>query len=77
MTSAISLKGLTTCTPGFHRIAKAAELEAEANEMISHIADEVDELYDHGGYSGNYQQSSALLDVRNDINDMADGWYEE
>lgn len=32
MTSAISLKGLTTCTPEFHRIAKAAELEAEAGK---------------------------------------------
>ncbi|MEK5109905.1 hypothetical protein MHI57_24900 [Cytobacillus sp. FSL K6-0129] len=73
----ISVRGLTTCTPEFHRIAKAAELEAEANEMISHIADEVDALFEHDGYSGNFRQSSTLLDIRNEINDMADGWYEE
>lgn len=73
----ISVRGLTTCTPEFHRIAKAAELEAEANEIIAHITDEVDELQKHRGYVGSWTQNSDLLDIRSEINDMAGGWFIE
>lgn len=43
MSSAISLKGLTTCTPEFHRIAKAAEQDGNAD---AHFEDLVEQLLD-------------------------------
>ncbi|MDQ0270793.1 hypothetical protein [Cytobacillus purgationiresistens] len=43
----ISVKGLTTCTPEFHRIAKAAELEAEANYVLKQAVETIkDRDYD-------------------------------
>lgn len=38
----ISVKGMTTCTPEFHREAKSAELEAEANFEIKSRIDALD-----------------------------------
>lgn len=38
----ISVKGMTTCTPEFHRVAKAGELEANAKDRTEAILDELE-----------------------------------
>lgn len=38
----ISVKGMTTCTREFHRVAKSAELEADAKHRTEEILDELE-----------------------------------
>lgn len=38
----ISVKGMTTCTPEFNRVAKPAEIEAEAKHRTEEILDELE-----------------------------------
>ncbi|MEH7521742.1 hypothetical protein V7149_00445 [Bacillus sp. JJ1503] len=37
-----NVKGMTTCTPEFHRVAKSAELEGEAKSRTEEILDELE-----------------------------------
>lgn len=57
---------MTTCTPEFHRIAKKAELEAEANYEIKSRTDALDE---------NDWDSFASRDVYEDCRQQAKTYF--